>query len=280
MRPLTLSPASPAPDHAAHVASDDARRAVIAILRRRGFRPSDIDDLTQDVLARALLVTPPPPTLVRCVGLVKKMAHQAAIDAVRRAIGRRRFDVGPPDEAALECAADPDATAAPDIADRRRQLAVVRAQIDRGAISARQATMLAMTADGAPRAEIAAHFGIAEQTVANELATARKVARASWAARAGAIAIAVAMIAATLAYWLTPRARIAGRIRPDLGAPLHQGPAPHPSDDALPGIPAPRRQPRPDDKAQKPAPAPATGGDTAPSQLPPVSRPPASPAGR
>jgi DNA-directed RNA polymerase specialized sigma24 family protein len=208
-------PVRPAPStHAEHIASSDARNAVVAVLRRRRIAPNEIDDLTQDVLTRALLVDPPPPTLQQCIGLLRKMAQQAAIDSIRQRASRGRFDAGPSERADEHPAAGTD-SATDHPVQRQRRLALVRSQIESGAITTRQASMLAMVADGASRAEIAEHFAVAEQTVKNELAVARKTAQDSWRLRASAGLIAIAAIAAALAFWLTPRTRMAGEIGPD-----------------------------------------------------------------
>ncbi|MCL2451122.1 MAG: hypothetical protein FWD17_19420 [Polyangiaceae bacterium] len=200
--------------HAERIASPDVRRTVAAILHREGMLRHDVEDLTQEVLSRALVVDPPPPTWVQCIGLVKKMARQIAIDAARRRRARGRVDAGPiecPDEHTVDAVVPGAAYAVARIDDRRR-IESLRAQIDSGAITARQAAMLAMSAGGASRAEVAAHFGVAEQTVANELAAARRIARHAWSARTGAALFAIAVGVVAAAYFWGPRSRTA---RPD-----------------------------------------------------------------
>jgi DNA-binding CsgD family transcriptional regulator len=82
--------------------------------------------------------------------------------------------------------------------DERRQLGLLKRQIDEGAISSRQAEMLAMTVDGVPGEDIARHFSLARQTVRNELAMARGAVRASWAAYVAA----AAFVAAAAGIWV------------------------------------------------------------------------------
>ncbi len=169
------------PPHAAFLATPEVREAIGKALRRRSVRAVDAEDLTHDVIERALRTSQPPPTLQECVALVRKIATDLAIDKFKIDRGRAKYDAGPyenPDDAPARAAQSGEER---DPIDARRQLDVVRQQIESGNITARQASILARDAQDTPHAEIASQLQLAPQTVRNELGAARRTARQSWA---------------------------------------------------------------------------------------------------
>lgn len=174
-------PTKPPPPHAAYLAKPEMRDAIQDVLRRRGVRAIDSEDLAHDVLERALRVSRPPQSRDECLSLVRKMAKDMAIDSFKLRRGRAKYNAGPyenPDEAPAH-APTPGEERHP--IDAARQLDVVGQQIASGTITARQASILASNALDIPHAEIAAQMNLAPQTVRNELGAARRTARASWA---------------------------------------------------------------------------------------------------
>ena len=170
------------PPHAAYLVAPEVREAIGMVLRRRGVAAVDSEDLTQDVIERALRIARPPESQDECVLLVRKIARDLAIDKFKSARARAKYNAGSyenPDEAPARA---PSAGEERDPIDAARQLDVVQHQIAIGNITARQATILASSALDTPHAEIAAELRLAPQTVRNELGAARRTARQSWAA--------------------------------------------------------------------------------------------------
>jgi DNA-directed RNA polymerase specialized sigma24 family protein len=167
--------------HAAFLAAPEVREAIAMVLRRRGISAVDAEDLTHDVIVRALRMAGPPQSQDECLLAVKKIARDLAIDAFKVRRGRAKYDAGPhenPDDAPAAGSASAEGRHPIDVA---RQLAVVQREIESGNITARQAATLASDAMDTPHAEIASQMNLAPQTVRNELVAARRTARASWA---------------------------------------------------------------------------------------------------
>ncbi len=199
----------PAPPHAEWLALPQITRAIETMLVRIGVRHADLEDHRQMVLERALSVDDPPNNLGECIGLVQKIARDAATDARRKARRRARFDDGPCDDADARPAPGDPRHEQPDRIDTYRKIEVVLRDIEGGRISGRQARILASAADQVSRAEIALEMELAEQTVANELLAARRTLRASWAVYAAAAVAAFAL----LAWCVRDRERIAAWFR-------------------------------------------------------------------
>ena len=100
--PTPLSPAT-------HFASAEVRAAIGAALRKKYVGSSDIDDLTQEVLVKALALRDPPATLPECVALARKIANDLAVDRMRQRRMRSRFFDGPSEHADDTAAADTSA---------------------------------------------------------------------------------------------------------------------------------------------------------------------------
>jgi DNA-directed RNA polymerase specialized sigma24 family protein len=187
-----MSSRVPAPSSpASHFASAEVRTAIAAALRQQHVGWSDIDDLTQEVLVKALALRESPATLSECVALARKMARDLAIDRMRQRRIRGRFLAGPcenPDDVAATANAASDI---PDAIDIQRQLDFARRQAEAGAITARQVAILEDEANEVPQAEIAQRLNVSHQTVRNDLSLARRVMRASWASYASAVLLAV-----------------------------------------------------------------------------------------
>src|ERR1700677_3878183 len=150
-----VSPRVPAPlSPATHFASADVRTAIASALRRHHVEWSAIDDLTQDVLVKALALREHPATLPECVALVRKMASDLAVDRMRQRRIRSRFLDGPCEHPDDTAAADPPArppapppppnppaSAPPEAIDTQGQLAFARRQLEAGVITVRQAAI-------------------------------------------------------------------------------------------------------------------------------------------
>jgi DNA-directed RNA polymerase specialized sigma24 family protein len=215
------------PPHAAYLVAPEVREAIGMVLRRRGVPAVDSEDLTQDVIERALRTARPPESQGECVLLVRKIAKDLAIDTFKSARARGKYNAGPyenPDEAPARA---PSAGEQRDPIDAARQLDVVEEQIRVGNITARQASILASSALDMPHAEIASELKLAPQTVRNELGAARRTVRQSWAAY-----VATALFA-TIALWFWVSRQ------PKVAAPHIEPTAPTPSSSAPPASSSP-----------------------------------------
>jgi DNA-directed RNA polymerase specialized sigma24 family protein len=214
----------PSATHAAHLASPEVREAILAALKRRSVPDDDVEDLAHDVIERALVTPSPPANLEECKALVAKMASDVAIDSLRRRQRRSKVNAGlyeNPDDRPGPAAGASDAVHA------REQIAFFRGQVDKGAISSRQAAILARYAEEVPSAEIADELRLSHRTVYNELSAGRRAVRASWAAYA---AVGVLASVSLILWLLHDRDRTAKKtpreeIRPDPSAGP-QGPTP------------------------------------------------------
>jgi RNA polymerase sigma factor (sigma-70 family) len=186
------------------LARPEVRSAIAAVLWKHRVPSEEVEDLTQEVLARALTIDDPPATLPACIALVRKMATFVAIDCIRRRRRVRLFDVGPdenPDERAELGASADDVV---DSIDRRRQIDFVRRAFDGPTLSRRQVAILRAEIDDIPQSDVAQRLRIAFQTARNELTTARRTLRDSWTAYA---AVGLAALVGLLAGLLRDRHR-------------------------------------------------------------------------
>jgi DNA-directed RNA polymerase specialized sigma24 family protein len=189
-----VAPKAPSPSSArSNLARVEVRSAIAAELRGRHVRTDDIEDLTHDVIVKALVLPELPASLPECTALVRKIAGDLAIDRMRQRRSRGRYNVG--------LCGDPDArstsqfTAAAGADDAiavRRQLAFVQHQIEAGLLSARQAAILEADADGVPQSHVAERLNVAYKTVRNDLARARRTLRESWASYVTLVLFAIA----------------------------------------------------------------------------------------
>jgi hypothetical protein len=83
----------PSATHAAHLASPEVREAIQAVLKRRAVPEADLEDLTHDVIERALVAPSTAATLEQCKAIVTKVANDLAIDSWRRARRRSKVNV-------------------------------------------------------------------------------------------------------------------------------------------------------------------------------------------
>ena len=207
----------PSATQAAYLASPEVRAAIQAVLKRRTVPDDDLEDLTHDVIERALVAPSPPASLEECKAIVTKMANDLAIDSWRRTRRRSKVNAGlyeNPDDRPGPALGPGDAVYA------REQIAFFRGQVDKGAITGRQAAILARHAENVPGAEIADELRVAHQTVHNELSAGRRALRASWAAYA---AVGVLASVSLILWLLHDRDRTAKKtpreeIRPDPSA--------------------------------------------------------------
>jgi hypothetical protein len=119
------------------------------------------------------------------------MATDLAIDRIRSARIRGRYNVGPCEDPDERPGSDTRPGDLAEAIDRQRQLAFVRRRIEEGRITARQAAIFEAEADDIPQTEIARRLGVAFSTVRNELARGRHAMRKSWTAYAAATFVAL-----------------------------------------------------------------------------------------
>jgi DNA-directed RNA polymerase specialized sigma24 family protein len=200
-----VPPDAPAPLLSGTIFADpEVRSAIVSALRWRHVPPNDIEDLTQEVLLRALSLDQPPPTLPECLGLVRKMATDLAVDRMRSLRIRGRFHAGLHENPDAHPASDTPMSDVPEAIDQRRQLDFADRAIDRRYITERQAAIMAAEASDVPQSEIARDLRVSFQTVRNELARGRRKMRESWAAYA---ALSLAALLGVLAGLLRDRNR-------------------------------------------------------------------------
>jgi DNA-directed RNA polymerase specialized sigma24 family protein len=198
--PMPRPTTAPAP----LLVSPEVRSAITAALRQHYVRFDDLEDLTQQVLERALRLDEPPSTLPEWVALVRKMASRLAVDSQRQRHSRSRYNAGlyeNPDDRPTSDAVGSDA---PEAIDARRKLDFARRQVEEGVINARAVEMLEAEADDVPQAEIARRLNVPHHVVRNELSRVRRVLRESWSAFAGPGLMA---ILGFLAFLLHDRSR-------------------------------------------------------------------------
>ena len=128
------------PPHAAWLVLPEVTGAIEKALRKRGLRGADLEDHRQSVLERAYVAAEPPGTREECVFLVRKIAREMAIDTLRKARRRSKVDAGPCDDPDERPPLDGGSDGA-DVIDARRQLALIRREIELGTITARQAAI-------------------------------------------------------------------------------------------------------------------------------------------
>ena len=178
-----VAPKAPSPSPAsANLARVEVRSAIAAALRRKYVKTDDIEDLTHDVILKALALPELPASLPECTALVRKIAGDLAVDRMRQRRSRGRYNVGPCEDPDDRSASEFTASAgADDAIDVRRQLAFTQRQIEAGRISARQAAILEADADDVPQSHVARRLNVAYKTVRNDLTRARRKLRKSWA---------------------------------------------------------------------------------------------------
>jgi len=180
-------------------ASAQVRSAIGSALRKRGIRHPDVDDLTQEVLVKALGLREPPSTLPECIALARKMAGDLAVDRIRWLDRRGRIEtplLQAPDHQPATRVPGADI---PEAIDRQRQVDFVQRALDAQEITASQAAILDAELDDVPQEETARRLRIDYQVMRNQLTRLRSRMRTSWAAYASAgLAALVALLAGVL----------------------------------------------------------------------------------
>jgi RNA polymerase sigma factor (sigma-70 family) len=156
-------------------ASLELRHATARVLARMRVLPCDIDDLTQEALARALASGQLPTSLAECEAYVKKVAHDLAVDDTRRNSARRAWDVGLCDSPDDWCVENHGHMPAIDQLLARECIDRVREAIAQGELPARMLSIWLAVSEGVPQEEIADEHGIAHQTVRNDLHRLRQL---------------------------------------------------------------------------------------------------------
>ena len=152
-------------------------------MRRRGVAGDDVHDLVQETLARALALPKPPRDATEWMPLAKAIARNVATDHFRRRASRQRYDLGPyanPDDRAARSDAG---SGERDAIDLKRQIAMMREQLESGELSMRSFAIVQAVSEDVPQDEIAEELGLGHQTVRNELCRVRRWFGEKWCAR-------------------------------------------------------------------------------------------------
>jgi RNA polymerase sigma factor (sigma-70 family) len=162
------------------LAAATVRTEITSELKRRGVGGDDLHDLVQETLARAFALHDRPRSLDQCTTLARVIARNVAVDHLRRAIVRSRYDSNADPDDQLD--ADELLMDARDPVDRCRQLALMKREADRGSLSRRALAIVLAVSESVAQTEIAAELGVCHQTVRNDLWRARKSFQAAWSA--------------------------------------------------------------------------------------------------
>jgi DNA-directed RNA polymerase specialized sigma24 family protein len=162
----------------------DLVRYLRPTLRRYGVAPQNMADAIAEVQADSIEAARKgrmPADLAQWKAFATKIAVRRAVDRLREAEVRDKYDVGLCDDA--------DAYARPtlhwahaDPVDTKRQLAVLKELFDAGQMPERGAEILWGEAEQVPHAEIAAEIGVTTTVVDNRLSGMRARFRARLAA--------------------------------------------------------------------------------------------------
>jgi DNA-directed RNA polymerase specialized sigma24 family protein len=187
-------------DTTALLAHPDLVRSVACLLRRHRVAPEDMADAIAEVQLESLETArrrEMPGSLAQWKALAKTIATHWALDRLRRARRRGKYDAGLSDDA--------DAFPRPtlhwehaDPVDTKRYLAVLKELFDTGQMPEHGAEILLGEADGVPHAEIAAEIGVSENTVDCRLFRMRRKFRARLAAL-GMLGLVLLVLSALMA---------------------------------------------------------------------------------
>jgi DNA-directed RNA polymerase specialized sigma24 family protein len=168
------------PDTTELVARPEVVRYVRAMLARYGIPPQDMPDAIAEVLTdsiEAARAQRMPATLEQWKALAAKIAVCQAVDRLREAEVRDKYDAGLCD--------DPDAYLRPtlhwehrDPVDTKRYLAILKDLFDSGQMPEHGAEILWGEAEDVPHEEIAAEIGVTRSVVRNRLFRMRATFRA------------------------------------------------------------------------------------------------------
>ena len=188
--------------HVERVVSVEVQVAIRSRLRNKGVWLQEIDDIAQTVTAELLAMADPPDDMDGCLAAARRAANDESIDTFRKSARRGAHNAGPTPYADRVTAEDPTEAATWHPIDRARQIALLREKLDDGSLSARDAQLLALDADGADAIEIGQELNLAPQTVRNALSRAKGVVRAAWNSR---LKGPLALLAVLLLSWWAKR---------------------------------------------------------------------------
>jgi RNA polymerase sigma factor (sigma-70 family) len=220
--PCPPRPAPPA-DHVTRVLSVEIQRIIERRLLRAGFQLQEREDL-QQIINEGLLYTLDPPTDSEgCAKAANDIARKRIVDARRQAFRRSEVDAGLTDDADNHAHDDARELANGHHAQR---LAVVREALTDGTLTDRDAQMLTLKREGFTDAHIAETMGVAQQTVSNRIAMARKKMRQKWQQRAATLAALTLAVAVLIVIGWRKREEVARFFHLESPAPA---PAPAPT---------------------------------------------------
>jgi DNA-directed RNA polymerase specialized sigma24 family protein len=188
------------PDTTALVAHPAAGRCIRATLRRYRVTPQDMPDAIAEVQTESIEAARAgamPANLAQWKSLVRTIAVHWAIDRLREAKARKKYDAG--------LCEDADVYLQPtlhwehrDPVDTKRYLAVLKELFDAGQMPEDGDEILQAEADGVPHEEIAAELGVTQTVVDNRLSRMRARFRARLAAL-GLLTLVLLLMAALMA---------------------------------------------------------------------------------
>ena len=225
------------PDTTPLVAHPAVVRSLRSTLRRYGVAPQNMADAIAEVQVESIETArrrEMPGSLAQWKALARTIAVHWALDRLRDARRRRKYDAGLCDDA--------DAYPRPtlhwehrDPVDTKRYLTVLKELFDAGQMPEDGEEILQAEADGVPRAEIAAELGVSENTVGCRLFRMRRRFRA----RLAALGMLVLLLLVVLSTLLAPAGKVAAphpqtspaKTPPTPGSvPARDGGAPSPSE--------------------------------------------------
>jgi DNA-directed RNA polymerase specialized sigma24 family protein len=193
-------------------------------LVRAGIVKADREDLLQEVTLALLYMQNPPINGAGCAAAAHDITYKKICSFRRRLYVRAAREAGPTDETDEHASGDGREAATGEHAQKK---ALVREAVGDGSLPEDDLQILKLKDEGWTDAEIGEELGLSPRTVANRATAARKTMRTKWAARAGAIAAFLAIVA--LLFALVRRREEAHNVPPK--------PAPAPVPTAAPEVP-------------------------------------------
>ncbi|HTQ41329.1 MAG TPA: sigma-70 family RNA polymerase sigma factor [Polyangiaceae bacterium] len=185
---------APSPEHVARVYSVQIQEIIAQRLVRAGLNDADREELTQIICEGLLFMSDPPTDQESCAKATNDIAGKKIAGFRRQGFRRAKVDAGLTDEADNHASQDAREHANGHHAQR---IAVVQEALTDGTLTDRDAQMLALKREGLTDAQIAEKLGMAQQTVSNRIAMARKKMRQKWQQRVAtltALTLAVAIL--------------------------------------------------------------------------------------
>jgi DNA-binding CsgD family transcriptional regulator len=181
--PASPSPSprrAPSPEYVQLVYSAKVQKIIKDRLVNAGFGLQDREDLQQVINEGLLYMSNPPADLDGCGRAANDITGKKIAGQRRQGYRRREVVVGPTDQADNHPEIDSRDLATGHHAQR---MATLEEAMSDGTLTDRDAQMLSLKREGFADAQIAEKLGVAQQTVSNRIAMARKRVREKWQKR-------------------------------------------------------------------------------------------------